>query len=123
MRWTLRRVCHMAVLITFPDGSDWYVTNGFGWLVQNHAILFPDDAEMQHELEMVGAVGGIVLGEQGPPCVQRLLFVLEKLAVRTIEELQSEKAQLVPQDSDGQQQLLQIMHKLLPLVKRAKAAL
>jgi hypothetical protein len=32
----------MAVLITFPDGSDWYITNtGLDEVVQNHANCFP----------------------------------------------------------------------------------
>ena len=111
----------MGVIVTFSDGSDWYVSNiGFDQLVENHRILFPGEAEMQHELEMVQAVGGIILPERSAELTKKILHALEKVAERTIQELPSYVTRLVPKDVQEQQDHLVVIRKLLPLVKREK---
>ena len=114
----------MAVLITFPDGGDWYVSNfGFELILQNYRIVFPHDPKMQHELEMVRAVGGIELGKQEPELARSIAAALERLAERVIAELPSDRTELVPKDRQTQEDHLVILRKLLPLVQHCRKAL
>src|SRR5262245_1490768 len=110
----------MGVIITFPDGDDWYVSGiYFGELVKDYARLFPHDREMQRELGMIAAVGGIRLIETEPELATKLLGSLENLAEAKVGEVHPDGTESTARRA-GNDVTLRVMRKLLDHITRNK---
>jgi hypothetical protein len=74
--------------VQFLDGSQWNPSSPFfKRLIGRYAKLCPNDAGMNHQLEMIAAVGGVILAERSRAFVRAFLAAMERVASERIDDL------------------------------------
>jgi hypothetical protein len=63
------------------------VVRGYDELIGRYKRLFPIDAQVHRELEVVGAAGGAHLDKRDRSYIEMLLTAYNAIATRTVEEL------------------------------------
>jgi len=107
------------VIITFPDGSEWYQANwAFRQLSEDVVAAFPDNAELKRDLEKAQAFGHLALNAMNPTLASRVMSALKNVAEETIAGNIRGCRTHRPDDERGHAMYVEAIRELLKLLNQ-----
>jgi acetyl-CoA acetyltransferase len=107
------------VIITFPDGSDWFKANwAFRQLAHDTSTVFPDDATVFDLMEKGEAFGHLALDAMDPDCSDRVMRALMVVGQEITNGDLPGWLGTHPGDADGQRMYLEAVRELLEALGR-----
>jgi len=110
------------VIITFPNGTDWYKANWvFRQITEDAVAMFPDDAELKSLMEQAGALGGLSLESMRADLASRISQAIGKVAETTIQGRTLGWRGTKPEDLAGHRMYLEAVSELWSLINQQKS--
>jgi hypothetical protein len=111
------------VIISFPNGRDWYKANWvFRKLQKDIGESYPKDRELNREMEKASAFGALALASIEHKFGRHIVAAMKTVAAATVQGKLPGWAGEKPNDEDGQRMYLEAMTELLEIIEQQPSA-